>query len=353
MEEAEAKAALMRVKRQNEGASSFAMLASTRTDAEVALGLLASHGKTLKEAAEFLIANIDLIKESKTVRQVVDELLDFKEKNKRAPRYLKDLKSKLSNGFAARFGERVIYTVSARELQDYVYGLEGVEGITRNNYQAALSVLFGFARKRKYTLLNPALEIEQAAVEASKPGILTVAEVSALMQHAVVELIPALALSCFGGLRPESEVWRLDWSHINFEDLQHGIDIQKSKNVASHRFVRVSPNLLAWLKPYAKKRGPVSPTGDAYYWRLQKSREAAADALKQAGFDASSLLDWKQDCLRHSFCSYHFAMHKNAGDTAEQIGHGGKLGVFFRHYRNRVRQGDAANFWQIYPVAAS
>jgi limonene-1,2-epoxide hydrolase len=76
MEEAETKAQLMRIKRQNEGTNSFGMSAATRTDAEVALGLLEPHGKTLKEAAEFLIANVDLIKESKTVSEVVAELLD-------------------------------------------------------------------------------------------------------------------------------------------------------------------------------------------------------------------------------------------------------------------------------------
>src|ERR1700740_19904 len=79
MEEAETKAALMRAKRENEGASSFGMSANTRHDAETAIALLAPHGKTLKEAAEFLLANIDLLKERKSVQEVVAELLDAKE----------------------------------------------------------------------------------------------------------------------------------------------------------------------------------------------------------------------------------------------------------------------------------
>ena len=347
MEEAETKAALMRVKKENEGTSSFGMPAATRHDAEAALALLAPHGKSLKEAAEFLLANIDLLKEAKLVKDVVPELLDLLEKNKRAPRYIKDLRSKLANGFATSFGERPIYTISARELQDYVYGLDGVQGITRNNYQAALSVLFGFALKRKYSLRNPALEIDQANVEVSKPGILTVPEAKALMQHGIAELIPALALGLFAGLRPEAEIWRLDWSHIDMSE--EIIDIQKSKNVASHRFVRLSDNLAKWLKPYAKKRGAVSPRGDAYHWRLQKSREQAAAALQKAKLDADNLLEWPQDCLRHTYASCHYAAFKNAGDTAEQLGHGGKLGVFFRHYRGRIKEAEALLFWQISP----
>jgi integrase len=272
---------------------------------------LAPHGKSLKEAAEFLIANIDLLNERKSVAQVVTELLDTKQKNQRADRYLKDLRHKLSNGFAAKFGDRPIYTITARELEDYVHGLDGVQGITRNNYQRALSVLFSFARKRKYSLRNPALEIERANVEVSKPGILTIAEAEALMQSGVPELIPALALGLFAGLRPEAEIWRLDWSHIDL--VEKIIDIQKSKNVASHRFVRISDNLVKWLKPYAKKRGRVSPTADAYHWRLQKSREQAAAALQKAKLDADNLLEWPQDCLRHMFASCHYAASRTLG----------------------------------------
>jgi len=349
MEEAETKAALMRTKRENEGAGSFGMSATTRHDAEAAIALLAPHGKSLKEAAEFLLANIDVLNERKSVAQVVTELLDTKKKNRRASRYLKDLRHKLSNGFAAKFGDRPIYTITARELEDYVHGLDGVRAITRNNYQRALSVLFSFARKRKYSLRNPALEIERANVEVSKPGVLTIAEAKALMQSGVPELIPALALGLFAGLRPEAEIWRLDWSHIDL--VGKIIDIQKSKNVASHRFVRISDNLAKWLKPYAKKLGRVSPTGDAYHWRLQKSREQAAAALQKAKLDADNLLEWPQDCLRHMFASCHYAAFKNVGDTAEQIGHGGKLGVFFRCYRGRIKEVDALAFWKIYPAA--
>src|SRR5260221_5407793 len=52
MEEAETKAALMRVKKQNEGTDSFGLSAYTHQDTKAALALLAPHGKTLKEAAE-------------------------------------------------------------------------------------------------------------------------------------------------------------------------------------------------------------------------------------------------------------------------------------------------------------
>jgi integrase len=349
-DEAETKAALMRVKRTNEGESFFGFSASDRTDARSALDLLAPHKFTLRQAAEFLLSNIEIVKNAKEVREVVAELLASKEKNKRAARYLKDLRLKLENGFSAQFGERAIYTINAREIEDYLHALD-VGGITRNNYQTALSILFRFAKKRRYSLLNPLEEIERSSVESVKPGILSLDEVRALLKAAREDFIVPVALALFSGARPEAEIWRLDWKNIDLKE--RTIDIEKSKNVASHRFIRISDNLFEWLKPHAKKHGPVSPTGDAYHWRLQSARKLAAEALEKANVPAANLLDWPQDCMRHMFASCHYAAFKNAGDTAEQIGHGGKLRTFFRHYRNRIKEADALAFWQISPSGAN
>jgi hypothetical protein len=35
---------------------------------------------------------------------------------------------------------------------------------------------------------------------------------------------------------------------------------------------------------------------------------------------ASGITEWKRNCLRHSFCSYHYAMYEDAGKTAAQAG---------------------------------
>jgi integrase len=179
---------------------------------------------------------------------------------------------------------------------------------------------------------------------------LTTVEVQALLANAEADFIPAIALACFAGLRPESEIQFLDWSAIDLKE--RTIDITKSKNIAGHRFVRITVNLAAWLKLCHKKRGPVSPRGNTYYSRLHRARELAVASLEEGGVPAVNLRKWPQDCMRHSFASYHFARFKNAGLSAEQLGHGGKLGVFFRCYRNRVKASDAVAYWKILPAAA-
>jgi hypothetical protein len=109
--------------------------------------------------------------------------------------------------------------------------------------------LFSFALHRGYVLKNPVTLAERARVRAEKPAILTVAEAPALIENAEADFIPAFALGLFAGLRPESEVWPLDWNQIDFKDKT--VDVNQSKNLAGERFVKMSENLIEWLRPQA------------------------------------------------------------------------------------------------------
>ena len=104
-----------------------------------------------------------------------------------------------------------------------------------------------------------------------RPGILSAQQVKGLLAAAEDELRPAIAIGLFAGLRPESEIWRLDWSEMDFAAKHIDVSADASKNRgdetegAAHRFVTMQPNLIAWLKPLARKQGPVSRTGDKYF----------------------------------------------------------------------------------------
>ena len=346
-ETAEGKASLMKATRSREGEGPFALLKFDRTDAQSALELLKPHGISLREAAEFYVRNIKVIREPKPVAEVVEELLRFKAQDGRRPRYLKDLRLKLRNGFALQFGTKPIHEITGRELDDWLRGHEEWSAITRNNYSTVLGVLFSFAAKRRYCLSNPCAELERANVAIQKPGILSVDEARALLAAASEDFVSAIAIGLFAGLRPEAELWNLDWRAIDLKERL--IDISVSKNSASHRFVKISDNLGAWLERYAKPSGPVSPRGDAYHSRLQKARDKAARELTEANLAATSLIDWPQDGMRHTYASMHYGAFKHAAETAEQMGHASGLRIFFRHYRNRVKSAEAQAFWQIVP----
>jgi integrase len=146
-----------------------------------------------------------------------------------------------------------------------------------------------------YVVTHPAGELVPDKKNGKKPGILTVIEARALLLAAETDFIPALSLGLFAGLRPESEIWRLDWSNIKLA--KRIIDIDQSKNTMSHRHVRIPENLAAWLAPCAKAHGNVTLKGDSYYARLEKARQGAIERLHQAKEFSGNLEKWPQDCL--------------------------------------------------------
>jgi site-specific recombinase XerD len=343
--DADGKAELMRNQRFNEGRAILDFTAADRIDAQAALDLLRPHGATLREAAQFYLRNVATISGAKTAGEALEELLSLKEKDEASPRYRKDLRLKLQ-AFAKSFGERSLHEITRSELVQWLYGLK-VSALTRKNYSRALSVLFSFALDHHYVVTHPAGDLVPDKNKGRKPGILTVCEAKALLLAAEPDFVVALSLGLFAGLRPEAEIWRLDWANIKLT--KRIIDIDQSKNTMSHRHVRITENLAAWLSPYVKPHGAVSVKGDSYYARLERARQEAIKRLQQAKVFSGNLENWPQDCLRHTYASMHCAAFRNPGDTSLELGHGGNLKVFERHYRDRVEEDEALVFWAIYP----
>ena len=299
--DAETKALQLKIERKNEGLSSQTLLPVDRVDAEYALSLLKPHGLTLRAAAEFFIRHIKTVKSDVKIKVLISEILENKEKDGSSPRYLKDLRTRL-NIFAKSFPDQSLIDFSTSQVDDWLREIKH-GATTRNNYRRILGVMFAYALKRGYILENPMINTSKAKEVEKAPGILTVTQAQKLLEKSEPDILPAIALGLFAGLRPESEIWRLDWSAIDFKSKLIDIAADKTKT-AQKRFVKISDNLLAWLKPHHKKSGPVSMTGDAYFTRLQKARKSAC------------IDNWPADCLRHTFGSMHYAQHKNIGDIS-------------------------------------
>jgi hypothetical protein len=123
---AQGKAAEMRITRRNEGTIAVSMPSSERNDAERALELLRPHKVTLTQAAEFYLDNIEIIRSSKTVSEVLDELLKLKEQDGRSSRYLRDLRFRLG-AFAKSeiFSTLAIHEIDERMIDDWLRSLDG------------------------------------------------------------------------------------------------------------------------------------------------------------------------------------------------------------------------------------
>jgi hypothetical protein len=209
-QEAEGEQQRQRIKRANEGNSAFEFPANMRIDAEAAMKLIAPYGISLRECASFYVRHAVTATGDKTIQQIVDELLVVKNAAGMSPRYIEDLRIRL-NVFARTFGSEKAINVSQQMVDDWIMALPH-SGTTKNNYRRLLGVLFSFAVNRKYILQVPISVESKSSVKRGKVGILTAEECARLLSSCDEEILPAIALGMFAGLRPESEIRRLDWN---------------------------------------------------------------------------------------------------------------------------------------------
>src|SRR5204863_8471141 len=163
----------------------------------------------------------------KTVREVVDELIEEKESRSKRPvseDYLKDLRSRLGK-FSASF-HCELRSVGPEEMKLFMDSLK-VKGRTWFNYARVIRTLFRFAQARKYYPkdVDPFEGIDLDFEDDGEIEIFTPEELKRLFEVARDEIIPFLAIGAFAGLR-HREICRLDWAEV----LPSGyIEVKKSK----------------------------------------------------------------------------------------------------------------------------
>lgn len=142
--------------------------------------------------------------------------------------------------------------------------------------------------------------------------------------------MPWVCLVVFGGLRP-NEARRISW-----EDIREGfVHIGGAKaKTRRRRLVPISDQLAAWLDAARAVEAPLPPIGWDRDWRRARDRAGLKDK-------------YSHNALRHSFASYHFALHRRASETAAILGH--SEAMLFRHYRERVSPREAEAFFGLLP----
>jgi integrase len=298
--------------------------------------VLSEFKKTIRDATQFYVDHLRASERSCTVKELLGELLDAKASKGVSVRHLDDLKQRVGK-FADKFGDRIVATITSREVEEWLDSLN-VGAQTRNHYLAAVRLAFNFAMRRKYATENPTEAIEEANVPPVPPGILTVEQAAQLLENASPEILPYIAIGLFAGLRT-AELQRLDWSEIDFDSNLIEVKAEKSKT-AQRRHVQIQPNLREWLLPLRKLKGSVTPT------------DGFRESFKQARV-AAGITEWPDNALRHSFASYHMArFERSAAETAMELGHHDAR-ITYRHYRELVKPRDAEGYWDIRPAKTS
>jgi integrase len=198
-------------------------------------------------------------------------------------------------------------------------------------------VAFNFAVERGYCVGNPAVKAAKAKIVESVAGILTVEQTKKLLVACTGELsnmLPFVAIGAFAGLR-RAEIQRLDWREVDFEAGLIQVTAAKAKS-ARRRFVRIRPNLAAWLKSVAQPSGRVVPEEKTFRDSFDQVRKSA------------EVENWPNNALRHGFASYCLAHENDAAKLALELGHTNS-NLVFQHYRELVRPKDAAEYWALFP----
>ena len=141
-------------------------------------------------------------------------------------------------------------------------------------------------------------------------------------------MVRPLALLYFAGIRPD-ELKRMNGREVELVSLKtRTITIPANVSKTRHeRKIAISDNLAAWLTAFP---GHVIPTNFADMSRKVRKH-----------FKLS------HDEARHSFISYHVALHRSIGDAALQAGN--SESIVKRHYLNTHTREEGAAFFRIVP----
>jgi integrase len=324
---------LAEVQQENYGTAALSISDALRVEAIECSELLQPYGKTLRDAAKFYAAHLKAITGSRRVSEVVADLLAARTADGMSARYLGDLRVRLGR-FVQSFGEEMIAGISASRIDEWLRGL-GVGPVTRNTYRRRLAVLFSFAKRRGYVTENPVADVERARERETEIAILSVSELTRLLECASSEMLPFWTIGAFAGLR-RAEIERLTWSEVDFDAGVIEVKAAKAKT-ASRRLVTIQPNLCEWLAPYRTRTGRACPVN--LQRKINEDRERA-----------KLRAEWPQNALRHSFGSYHLARFNDAAKLALEMGN--SPATIFRHYRQLVKPKEAERYWKIAPAPA-
>ena len=211
---------------------------------------------------------------------------------------------------------------------------------------------FRFCRARGMMTHDPLTGIERPRIVANETGIITPIQARLLLNAADAEILPALAIKLFAGLRT-SEVRRLDWRDIT---ANHVIVRACNAKTRSRRVVDICECLAAWLAPFRQLSGAlVSLSREEWHKRIRETAQSADQMPSSSdGIDLSSsqpaIGKLPSNFARHSFGTYHFALHQDEGRTAAAMGN--TPSMVHRHYRALATKEDARAFFEIMPNAS-
>jgi len=368
---------------QKHGEGFLALPAEARHEAVIAWGLLSKHGIGFVEAAKEALRVLRPEGGQRTVSQVIAELKGLKAERLKAgtlrQKTYADFTSKTGKIEEALGSEPVsalspeAITAWLRRIAKEGHGAGKLGQRSLKNYRDALSGVLEFAKEMRYCAENPLERVSRQEKEAlggtrnEKAGIniLTVEEADKLLRAAAAHdesrgLLISTALRLFCGLRT-NEVCGLTWEHVRWQEDAPFVTVPQG--VAKKRRIRnitLPANALEWIALCHVKSGPLVPGKaipgqPATHAKAPEYCKKFRSLLKVAGMgskDAKTgewVSDWDNNDARHSFGSYHYALHDNEALTCKEMGHKPGEDVLFESYRHLVTKAQAERYFSLSP----
>jgi integrase len=262
---------------------------------------------------------------------------------------LKGLKSVLTT-FSRLTGDPQVHEITPGTVEQFLRSLRAKDGTSKvlrkswNNYRNDLNKFFSWCREpdkateRPWTFEDPVGPVRKFSTrqvreeQPATPATTTPQDVqkllSLLMRWRGGVMLRYFCYLYFTGIRPV-ELSRLSDREAELVNLKTAVitvpaDISKTRHP---RQVTIPPNLRKWLEVAP---GPIIPKS---FDRLSK--------LVRAHFKLS------HDEARHSYISYHGALHRSLGDAALQAGNSET--IIRQHYLNIHPREEGAAFFGLVP----
>jgi integrase len=350
---AETFAAALRVQMENKGRAQRMVLSALTEEQHVeALQSFDKLGGTysLSDAVNFFLKHHRPPEFTIRLSDAVKLYRDEKEHDGLRPRTLQGIGWTLGL-FTGTTNDPYVHEVTASQVESFLRGLRaknGADKATRRSWEIHRGALHGFfawacksdaITNRPFTFSNPVENVRKFSArqvreeQAAKPTTTSPATVRRLFTTLIrwrggVMALP-YSLLYFAGIRP-NELLRMKGREAELVNLKtKTITIPANVSKTRHeRQIAISDNLAAWLAAY---RGDLIPTNfEALNKKVRKH------------FNLS------HDEARHSFISYHVALHRSIGDAALQAGN--SESIVKRHYLNTHSREEGEEFFRTWPV---
>jgi len=310
----------------NRGVRALDLPDAVRVAALRAMDILRGTGATIVQAAEEY-AQRHPKTQGETFRQTCDRYLANMDLEGRRQASIDDKRGKFAR-LCEGLGERPTIAIDRLDIEQWI-AEKGYRSGTAHAYTGTVKTLMAFFKGEK----------RQHRKADEKPpetwNVNTVATLFKNAQKSTPDLIPALAVLFFAGLRP-NEMLRLNWQQIDMAGrvIRLTGDVTKTRTM---RNVEITDNLLAWLTAY-RSTGPIVESLGCY-------RQKRETLMENCGIKT-----WPTDVARHTFATMLYNSIHDAAKVMSQLGHFGNPQTFVTHYKGvPVSASDAADYWKICP----